>query len=86
MAFVVNTNIDGFKTVVVRIHREDQSNRKDNYTTIKFINKSNEEIAYVCPMHHDEISKTNGKCPKCGMGLEAAKVKVFSNNFSKGHY
>lgn len=85
-AFVVNTNIDGFKKIRISIHKENLSDRKDNYTVIEFVNKSNEETAYTCPMHHDEISKLNGKCPECGMGLVATKTKVFSNNFSKGHY
>src|SRR5262245_38867203 len=31
-----------------------------------------EEVAYVCPMHGDYTSETEGKCPRCGMMLVKA--------------
>lgn len=33
-------------------------------------------ISYICPMHPDVKSGNPGKCPKCGMYLEAAPVDV----------
>ena len=31
--------------------------------------------AYVCPIHSDEVSDNQGKCPKCGMDLKKMDVK-----------
>jgi hypothetical protein len=33
-------------------------------------------VLYTCPMHPEVISKTPGKCPKCGMTLLPQKKQV----------
>ena len=30
-------------------------------------------VRYTCPMHHDVVSDTPGKCPKCNMDLSLSK-------------
>jgi hypothetical protein len=40
--------------------------KRDAIEVKKFFPKN---AAYSCPMHSEVISKTPGKCPKCGMTL-----------------
>lgn len=43
-------------------------------TTAK--NKSDSIIIYTCGMHPDVKATKPGRCPNCGMGLIAKKIKV----------
>ncbi len=38
---------------------------------------------YTCLMHHDVVSDTNGKCPKCGMVLTLSKKEQMKKEVMK---
>lgn len=40
------------------------------------VNKSNENMIYICPMHPEIRETKPGNCPKCGMALEPEKIIV----------
>ena len=40
---------------------------------------------YTCPMHPNDIYYTPGKCPKCGMELEAWDMKDMPKDKSASH-
>lgn len=84
-AFVLNSNVDGFKTLTLKIHRIDNENKKNISINSKFVNTASPETVYVCTMHPDEFNKSNGLCPHCNMALKATTVNVFINDFPKGN-
>jgi transcription initiation factor IIE alpha subunit len=48
--------------------------------------KEVQKTIYACPMHPKEVSDKKGKCPKCGMDLEATKVTVHNAPATKSKY
>ena len=74
-AFVVNSDPGDFDKLKLTFHLKDDQHNEYVYATIS--NKHNDETSYVCPMHPDEMTKSEGKCPKCDMGLTAKKVSVY---------
>jgi hypothetical protein len=75
-AFVINSNPGDFDKLKLTFHLKNGESSEYVYATIN--NKHQDENAYVCSMHSGDISKAEGKCPKCGMGLEAKKVSVYN--------
>lgn len=49
--------------------------------------KEVKQYYYTCPMHPNDIYFFSGKCPKCGMTMEAWDMKNMpkSNSYSSGH-
>lgn len=74
--FVINGNPGDFDKLKLTFHLKDAKSNEYVYATLS--NKNQDESAYVCPMHPGELMKTEGKCPKCGMGLVAKKVSVYT--------
>jgi hypothetical protein len=83
-AFVINGTPGDFDKLKLTFHLKDAKANEYVYATLS--NKNKDESAYVCPMHPGELMKSEGKCPKCGMGLQAKKVTVYtpSNVVRKG--
>lgn len=48
-------------------------------------NKSPKQYYYSCPMHQDYISYQPGKCPKCGMTLEAWDLENIPKKSNSSH-
>ena len=47
--------------------------------------KQAKQYYYSCPMHTDYISYNPGKCPKCGMTLEAWEVENMPKKSGSAH-
>jgi len=43
------------------------------------------EVMYTCPVHSDVISKTPGKCPKCGMDLNSSAKEQMKMEVTKSY-
>ena len=48
--------------------------------------KHEKQYYYTCPMHPEDIYFQPGKCPKCGMTLEAWDMKNMPKNSGGSHY
>lgn len=44
--------------------------------------KKEKQYYYTCPMHYNDIYYEPGKCPKCGMKLEAWDMENLPKNSS----
>lgn len=49
----------------------EQKNASTGADTVKAAGDSAHATTYTCPMHPEVISDKPGKCPTCGMDLEA---------------
>lgn len=47
--------------------------------------KKEKKYYYTCVMHPDDIYHQPGKCPKCGMSLEAWEMENMPKSTSGGH-
>ncbi len=74
-AFVINGDPGDFKKLKAVFHLKNTVHNEYVYATLS--NKHQDESSYMCPMHPGEMFKTEGKCPKCNMGLVAKKVSVY---------